>query len=108
VGIDDVLIRYEIRLNEVQMGMEQALLHHVAAAVVLVVSGALFPTLVRHSETATTLGCLSSGGDCEQPRGQPKGCWFSTLSTAPSSSHGPTQSVRIEPTLFPATFSTGW
>jgi hypothetical protein len=45
VGIDDVLIRYETRLNEVQMGMEQARLHHIAAAVLLVVVGALFLTL---------------------------------------------------------------
>jgi hypothetical protein len=45
VGIDDVLIRYETRLNDVQMGMEQARLHHIAAAVLLVVVGALFLTL---------------------------------------------------------------
>ena len=45
VGIDDVLIRYETRLNEVQIAMEQTRLHHIAAVVVLVVAGALFLTL---------------------------------------------------------------
>jgi hypothetical protein len=45
VGINDVLVRYEARLNEVQIGMEQARLHHIAAAVVLVFAAALFLTL---------------------------------------------------------------
>ena len=45
MGIDDVLIRYETRLNEVQIGMEQARSHHIAAAVVLVVAAGLFLTL---------------------------------------------------------------
>ena len=45
MGIDDVLIRYETRLNEVQIGMEQARLHHIAASLVVVVAAALFVTL---------------------------------------------------------------
>jgi hypothetical protein len=42
VGIDDVLIRYQTRLNEVQLAIEQPRSQHIAAAVVLIVAVALF------------------------------------------------------------------
>ncbi len=41
VSVDEVLIRYQTRLNEVQLGIDQPRLHHIAAAVVLIVAVAL-------------------------------------------------------------------